>query len=133
MIPKDPATIEDRNCATGDPEAFFPSAVDVRGVAAAKRICAGCPALDVCLEWAMHHERGTGHSSRTGVYGGLSARQRANLAAQQRRIDPASGRKPIDHGTEAGHTAHRRADEEPCAACKRAATAAKRAREERAA
>ena len=131
MIPKDPHTIEDRKCADLDPEEFFPIKADVSGVNAAKRVCVGCPALDVCLEWAMSIEAGTGHTSRFGVYGGMTGRQRAELAARRAETNPLANRKPISHGTDAGYTAHKRRGEEACGPCKRAATMAKRAREER--
>ena len=125
MIPKDPATIEDRNCAGLDREEFFPVKADVSGVNAAKRVCNGCVAIDVCLKFALYYEQGTGHTSRFGVYGGLTGRQRADLAAGS------TGPKPIEHGTEAGYRAHKRRGEDACRSCVTAATGAKRKRDQR--
>lgn len=80
MTITDPATIPGRNCAPpADPEAWFPPDSNISEQRRATVHCHGCPALTVCLEWAMHHEAGRPRSARTGVYGGLTSAQRARL------------------------------------------------------
>lgn len=50
---------------------------------AAKRICAGCPVQQECLNWALHHER-------YGIWGGTNPREREILRIKKRItvIDP---------------------------------------------
>ena len=59
------------NCATQQPDTFFPS--DGVGVEAAKRICEGCPVQERCLEYALRNR--IDH----GVWGGCSERQRRRI------------------------------------------------------
>ena len=89
-LPRDPATIDGRHCEHVDPEDFFPQPEDMSGLEAAKRVCIGnpdiddaCPALTVCLEFAMYHETGLSHAARSGVFGGMSARARARLHTER--------------------------------------------------
>jgi WhiB family redox-sensing transcriptional regulator len=79
----DPATIEDRNCATIHRELFFPAKTDTPGEREAKRACHGCPALDVCLEFALTVEDGIGTSGRHGIYGGMTPKERGQLARRK--------------------------------------------------
>ncbi|MGW2209950.1 WhiB family transcriptional regulator [Streptomyces sp. NPDC001781] len=53
-----------------------------RGIAHAKRICAFCPVRMDCLDEALRAE-GT---SRYGIYGGLTAKERGSLARQRKRV-----------------------------------------------
>lgn len=72
-------------CAEADPEDFHPDGtwLEVRTAEArAKMVCAECPVRLACLTWQMDFEDGKGASSRWGVYGGLSAGERARLAKQ---------------------------------------------------
>jgi Transcription factor WhiB len=46
----------------------------------AQRICEGCPVRDECLDFAMTAEAGLAASGRYGIAGGLTRRQRAELA-----------------------------------------------------
>jgi WhiB family redox-sensing transcriptional regulator len=60
-------------CATTDPEIFFPEK-GARGsstyiVNAARRMCAGCPYKQPCLEWAVEHDE-------MGIWGGTTAKER---------------------------------------------------------
>lgn len=50
---------------------------------AAKRICAGCPIREECLNWAIHHER-------QGIWGGTNPREREliRIKAGIQLIDP---------------------------------------------
>lgn len=63
-------------CATQPPEVFFPS--DGVGVEVAKRICAKCPVVDGCLEYALTNR--IDH----GVWGGTSERQRRRILKARR-------------------------------------------------
>lgn len=63
-------------CQYVDPDLHFPITNTPSGLAQlddAKRICAGCPVRETCLEWALT----TGET--TGVWGGLSERERRGL------------------------------------------------------
>lgn len=64
-------------CAETDPEAYF---VEKGGsTRPAKRVCAGCPVREECLDYALEHDEAF------GVWGGLSARERRNIARSRRR------------------------------------------------
>lgn len=58
-------------CASADPEVFYPAPGDQ--ATAAKAICATCPVVDECLQWALDHDE------TYGVWGGLSAYERRGL------------------------------------------------------
>ncbi|MFB6696343.1 WhiB family transcriptional regulator [Streptomyces rubiginosohelvolus] len=71
-----------------DPEMWFPKgtdAVSMANEAEAKRVCAGCPALMACREWAIESREDS------GVWGGLSERDRYNLRrrGRSRNTEPA--------------------------------------------
>lgn len=51
---------------------------------AGKRVCAGCPVRADCLEHAMAMEGGSAHQYRSGLWGGLTPNQRAQLARARR-------------------------------------------------
>ncbi|MFB7228479.1 WhiB family transcriptional regulator [Streptomyces fimicarius] len=48
----------------------------------AKTTCLRCPIRDACLEAALIEERGLGASSRHGIRGGKSGKQRFELATR---------------------------------------------------
>ena len=56
-----------------DPDRQFPGNV-AEEIAAAKRVCAGCPVRDKCLGEALERRE------RDGVWGGLTYGERKNLA-----------------------------------------------------
>lgn len=60
-------------CRGVDPAMFFP----VRGQSAepAKRICADCPVAQECVDYALRH------TWLTGIFGGMSARERRAVKA----------------------------------------------------
>ncbi|MBU6328916.1 MAG: WhiB family transcriptional regulator [Acidobacteria bacterium] len=58
-------------CRDHRPDTFFPS--DGVGVEVAKRICATCPVIDTCLEYALAN-----HIDH-GVWGGASERHRRRI------------------------------------------------------
>lgn len=62
-------------CArTDDPEKFFPNGG--RPSNQPKRLCAGCPVRDECLDWAISHEE-------QGMWGGLTKVERDRLVASR--------------------------------------------------
>lgn len=68
-------------CAQTDPEAFFPEAQG-SSPRAAKAMCAGCPFVEVCREYAIWH-------NVDGVWGGTTLRQRQSIRSR-RGIKPVS-------------------------------------------
>ncbi|GEL23838.1 hypothetical protein PSU4_27920 [Pseudonocardia sulfidoxydans NBRC 16205] len=78
----------DALCGQVDPELFFPTAergaVFEAQVAAAKRICAGCPVRARCLDYALD-------ALPDGVAGGLTAAERRAMRTAVGRGDPAAG------------------------------------------
>ena len=58
-------------CAETAPEAFFPEGN--QSTRDAMAICAACTVQAACLEYALRN------NERHGIYGGLTARQRAQL------------------------------------------------------
>ena len=68
-------------CVETDPETFFPSKGDRRGVRAAKRVCDQCPVKQECLEYALEF----GAWNLPGIWGGLSERQRREIARERRK------------------------------------------------
>ena len=66
-------------CAGVDPQVFHPSEEDERAADVAKAICALCPVVDSCLEFAVSERE------KDGVWGGLTARERRRLIRQRRR------------------------------------------------
>ena len=63
-------------CAEQPPEKFFPS--DGVGVDIARRVCAGCPVQEPCLEHALRNR--IDH----GVWGGCSERERRRILKRRR-------------------------------------------------
>jgi len=57
-------------------DAFFPAKDG--GTRTAKRICAGCPVREPCLDYALDN------GERWGVWGGLSERERRRLKRRSR-------------------------------------------------
>lgn len=64
------------SCANVPPATFFPS--DGAGVEVARKICAGCPVRELCLEHALAHR--IDH----GVWGGCSERERRRILKRRR-------------------------------------------------
>jgi WhiB family redox-sensing transcriptional regulator len=63
-------------CRDLPPDVFFPS--EGLGVQAAQRICAECPVIDQCLEYALAQR--IDH----GVWGGCSERERRRILRRRR-------------------------------------------------
>lgn len=70
-------------CRDKDPEIFFTDSDESRKYA--KAICAGCPVRVDCLGYALQKETalGTSLGHRHGVWGGLSAYERWELACPE--------------------------------------------------
>lgn len=67
--------VEDALCAQTDPDAFYPE----KGGSTrhAKAICATCPVVAECLDYALTA------GERHGIWGGKSERERRSLARQR--------------------------------------------------
>lgn len=63
--------MERARCSAESPDVFFPS--DGVGVLRAQKICAECPVVEECLEYALAN-----HIAH-GVWGGASERRRRRL------------------------------------------------------
>ncbi len=64
------------NCRNYPPAVFFPS--DGVGVDRARTICADCPVVDQCLEYALENR------IEHGVWGGCSERERRRILKRRR-------------------------------------------------
>lgn len=62
--------VREGECLSSDPELFFP--LDFMMNKHAKRICAVCPVIKECLEYALENEE-------VGIWGGTSARERSKM------------------------------------------------------
>lgn len=82
-VPHDPdsatAWMADGNCRLHPPATFFPS--DGVGVDRARKICASCPVVGTCLEFALAER--IDH----GVWGGCSERERRRILKRRRADD----------------------------------------------
>lgn len=79
-VPHDPdsatAWMADGNCRLHPPAMFFPS--DGVGVDRARKICATCPVIETCLEFALEER------IEHGVWGGCSERERRRILKRRR-------------------------------------------------
>ncbi|HVV70198.1 MAG TPA: WhiB family transcriptional regulator [Verrucomicrobiae bacterium] len=67
----DEAWVQDALCPQVDGELFFPNKGG--STREAKRICAMCPVIDECLDYALRNDE------RAGIWGGMSERQRRSI------------------------------------------------------
>lgn len=101
-------------CAGQDPELWFPDGSDVVAAERARTVCAGCPAREQCLDYALHMPLSY------GIFAGTTPAERAQLRAE-RGIKGRPGPMWLaPHGTPAAYKRHQRAGERPCDACYRA-------------
>lgn len=113
-----PAFLDDAACKGMDTEIFFPHYFRHGAYKEARRICATCPVIRECLQFALDTE------ATEGMYGGMTPKQRERIAANGGVIGVIAighGDKP---GTEAGYQRELRAGLEPCDACRSAVSAA---------
>lgn len=72
-----PDWMEHAACRGIDPNLFFPTRPEGAGtggeVEAAKKVCAGCPVREECLEYALDN------GEKFGIFGGKSERERRRL------------------------------------------------------
>lgn len=71
------------DCATTDPEIFFPPKTG-DGYRTARRICKGCNVQQICLDYAMRMEDDDAPSNRYGMFAGKTPVQRYALFKKQR-------------------------------------------------
>jgi WhiB family transcriptional regulator, redox-sensing transcriptional regulator len=69
-------------CRSIDPDLFFPLAPTQTQETRAKAVCAGCPVVDECLDYAI------GAGEAEGIWGGLTPAER------RRRRFPQGWRRP---------------------------------------
>ena len=99
------------NCRDAEERWFFPpDGVNTQGYYEIGRgICRRCDVQDECLSYALEADE------RYGLWGGKSPGERAKMQLVRVRHFTPKG-----CGTEAAHTRHVRAGEEPCELCKAA-------------
>lgn len=76
------APIDGALCAQTDPDAWFPEIG--QNADHLRAICARCPGRQQCLDEAMRMEGSVGHTSRFGVWGGMTPVERAAMATGER-------------------------------------------------
>ena len=76
-----PAWMENAACTSSDPDLWFSS--NPFEIETAKKSCRSCPVRDKCLEFALEN------NERYGVWGALSASERASLLNRKRGGDAA--------------------------------------------
>lgn len=81
-------------CRDVDSSIFFPNNYDEETGRPAKRICAGCPVRDLCLEDAMRVEWDA-KSRRHGIFGGLLPRERHALWRKRNRAITRKRARPV--------------------------------------
>lgn len=69
-------------CRDMDTELFYPTRGE--SVREAKAVCARCPVIEECLEWAL------AVPEKFGIFGGLSALERRQMRRARRRLGRAS-------------------------------------------
>lgn len=63
-------------------ELFFPDKGDFEMAARAKAICADCPVIEPCLDYALHTGTATSGQRVEGIWGGQSFKQRERMRSQ---------------------------------------------------
>lgn len=70
--------MDEAKCNADTAEMFFPEKGDPKSLGGeAKAICAGCPVIEQCLEWALET------NERYGVWGGTTAYERRALRRER--------------------------------------------------
>lgn len=72
-------------CSGVNPDIFFPDPSDDATAEIAKRICAGCPVREDCLEHAI------AFNEREGVWGGYNEQERRSLRRARTRAASRQG------------------------------------------
>src|SRR5690606_9161462 len=95
----------------------FPRRGDNDAVTAAKAVCATCPVMSECLEYALAEQ------VQHGIWGGTTAEERTRIRRERTgaRRAAATTRRPGSGadacGTDAGYHRHRRRGEDACKSC----------------
>lgn len=100
-------------CRSVDPNLFFPDPSDYTQVKKAKAVCAVCPVINECREYALPD------ASLSGTWGGMSERDRMTA---RRAIE----KQPAPHGTRRGYEAHLKTKTPVCQECREAKNAYER-------
>jgi WhiB family transcriptional regulator, redox-sensing transcriptional regulator len=66
-------------------ELFFPGRGQEQDAAKAKAVCAGCPVISPCLEYALEQEARPDTIGRHGVFGGTTPAERDLIVIARRR------------------------------------------------
>lgn len=82
----------------------------------ARRVCAGCPVRQMCLDEALREEKQGPEADVHGVRGGLTPHERIDLLHGKERPEFCGTKK----GTDAGWQRHRRRAQAPCRECQQA-------------
>lgn len=81
------------DCSPPAEEVFHPTSAHPAAYREALGYCAVCPVTAECLDTAMRVEA-RGESARWGIWGGLTPKQRADLAAAERKAAAGRGVPP---------------------------------------
>lgn len=83
VLPPNPAWQDQGNCTTADPAIFHPdnSGVARWSTAKAKAVCATCPVIEQCRDFALEMHVGDIY----GVWGGMCADELMDLRIERRR------------------------------------------------
>lgn len=106
-----------------DPDLWYATAAESHGarVDQAVAICVRCPVLNLCAQWALET------AEPWGVWGGLTAGQRARMRGERAPEDPDTTPTPrrrarpderVQCGTEADYQQHKAWKERVCAPCR---------------
>lgn len=77
FVPEEMSAWRSRGACNGlDPDLFFPSVNE--NAPTAKRVCADCPVIRQCGEWAI------AHNEQSGVWGGMSEKERKRIRRQRK-------------------------------------------------
>lgn len=99
-------------CRGMGPQLFFPEVGELHSAQTAKAVCSSCPVQADCLNEVLTMPRDW---SQHGIWAGTSPKDRRGMRAERK-----PSRSVAACGTNAGYQRHRRADEQPCQACREA-------------
>ena len=115
-----------RHCRGVHTSLFFTDTGNVTEARQAKSVCAGCPVLEECMEYAV------ADPELSGVWGGTTSRERREIRRERGTTSRmARVKTPAACGTASGYNRHRVLQEEPCDSCREARNAYEAERKER--
>ena len=77
-------------CVETDPDMFFPDRGGRDGAKAAKRVCASCPVVEQCLEYAISN------GFNDGIFGGMTPGERSAVKRVSAPVLPLKTRERIE-------------------------------------